>query len=151
MMAKQRRFRPRKQLRFWLYTDLESDSWMLEIIAYWKARKQFATKIKDGLRLMWSLGQGQLDVLFELFPQIEHQLIAKYSPPTAPDTDKLERDMAEIKKLILESGSIQAPPKDYPSMKPVTVPLPALPKAEVKAAAMPSASEIADNFLAFLQ
>lgn len=103
------RYRPRKQLKFWLYTDLKNEHWLIEVIEYWKSKRQFSDVVKSGLRLMWSLGQGQTDVLFELFPQLETQLAARYAPPTPPDTGNLERQIADLKRLILEQGSIIVP------------------------------------------
>lgn len=141
MMANIRRFRPRTQVRFWLYDDLQSEQNLIEIITYWKARKQFATMIKAGMRLMWSLGQGKLDVLFDLFPQIETQLAARYSPPTPPDTSALEKKIERLERLIMEQGSLSAPPANYPQLK-----SPA-PVAAVVAAKAVSASTISDNFL----
>lgn len=146
-MATERRFRPRKQMKFWCYTDLKTDAWLIEIITYWKAKKQFADMVKNGLRLMWSLGQGHLDVLFELFPQIESQLAAKYTPPPTPDNTNLERQIADLKSIILAQGGIGAPPPNYPSMKPALAP----PTVQAKAAAPASADDIASNFLNFIQ
>lgn len=147
-MAKERRFRPRKQFKFWCYTDLETDAWLLKIIQYWKDRKQFSTKVKNGLRLMWSLGQGHTDVLFSLFPQLETQLAAKYAPPPAPDNSNLERQIADLKQIILQQGSIQAPPKDYPQLKSIAS---APPTVTVQAAPVADAGAIVDNFMAFIQ
>lgn len=143
------RYRPRKEFKFWLYHDLADDVKLMEWIKFCKETRQFASVIKRGLRLMWSLGQGDTSVLFELFPTLKSELIhVKDLPPVPPppDNSHLERQIAELKKLILEQGAISAPPKDYPSMKPATAPVAAVTKA-----APVSVDEIHDNFMAFLQ
>lgn len=152
-MATERRFRPRKQMKFWCYTDLNTDAWLIEIIAYWKAKKQFADMVKNGLRLMFSLGQGHLDVLFELFPQIETQLAAKYAPPPTPDNSNLERKLERIEQLVLEQGRGIPDTRDLnlPLFKAIGGTLPAAPVAVITAAAPVSVDEIHDNFMAFLQ
>lgn len=148
-MATERRFRPRRQMKFWCYTDLKTDAWLIEIIAYWKAKKQFADMVKNGLRLMFSLGQGHLDVLFELFPQIETQLAAKYSPPTAPDNSNLERKLERIEQLVLEQGRALPDTRDhFPLLIPAGTKPPAAPVAAVVAAKALDAATISDNFFA---
>lgn len=110
---KERKYIPRKQLKFWLNIGVATDDWLLEIISYWKTRREFTEMIKNGLRLMWSLGQGKLDVLFELFPQLDAQLAARYNP--APDPDELKDTIrlvveASVKKAILENPSLPSGP-----------------------------------------
>lgn len=125
----------------------------MEFIQFCKSKRKFASVIRSGIRLMWSLGEGDTSVLFELFPTLNSQLIHVKDlppPPPAPDNSKLEREIAELKKLILEQGSIQAPPKDYPQLKGGHSAI-AAPVAVITAAAPVSVDEIHDNFMAFLQ
>lgn len=144
------RYRPRKQFKFWLYTDLQSEEWLAEVIGLWKSKRQFSEIVKNGLRLMFSLGQGHTDVLFELFPQLETQLTAKYAPPPTPDNSELQRQIADLKMIILQQGNIQAPPKDYPQSKSVGGHV-AAPVATLTAAKPATADEICDNFMSFIQ
>lgn len=144
------RFRPRKEFKFWLFHDIAEDVRLMEFIQFCKSKRKFASVIRSGIRLMWSLGEGDTSVLFELFPTLKSELIHVKDlppPPPAPDNSKLEREIAELKKLILEQGNIQVPPKDYPSMKPAALP----PTVQAKAAPIADAGAIADNFLAFIQ
>jgi hypothetical protein len=117
-MARKRRNRayiPRREFKFWLRTDREGEAGLIEFIQYAKQTRSFARIVRDGIRLMWSLGQGDTSVLFELFPGLKAQL----TPPPAPDTDQLQRQLADLKRLIVEQGSLSAPPVDYPALKPI--------------------------------
>ena len=69
-----RRYRPRKEFKFWLYHDLADDLRLMEYIAYLYKTRQFAATVRNGLRLMWTLREGNLAVLFELFPTLRNQL-----------------------------------------------------------------------------
>jgi hypothetical protein len=66
-----RKYRPRKEFKFWLYHDRDEDSRLMEFIQYCKATRQFARVVRDGIRLIWSLREGNTNVLFELFPHLE--------------------------------------------------------------------------------
>ena len=63
----------------------------MDYIAYLRETRQFATILRNGLRLMWSLGQGDLTVLFELFPTLRAQF--------APDNIAL---LEEFRALLKE-------------------------------------------------
>ena len=86
----------------------------MEYITYLSTTRQFARTIRNGLRLMWTLGQGDLTVLFELFPGIKASLDGQY-----------RQDMDEIKRLIRENCNQSVQPiLDRPAIKtllPVTV------------------------------
>lgn len=112
-----RRFRPRQVFKFWLFKDKPEEYRLVEFINYCKANRKFASVVRDGIRLMWSLGEGDTSVLFELFPGLHAQLQPVQATPTPPDTGNLERQIADLKRLILEQGAISAPPPDYPQMK----------------------------------
>jgi hypothetical protein len=133
-----RRFRPRKEFKFWLYHDLAEDMRLMEFIRFCKSTQQFACMVRNGLRLMWSLGEGNTDVLYELFPWLKQQ--------AAPDTSHLEQQIADLKRMMLEQGS-RLPLASQGLMKPAKAP----PQLEAKTAPVADASAIADNFLAFLQ
>ncbi len=82
------RYRPRKMLKFWLYRDREDDSRLIEFIEYCKSTRQFARVVRDGIRLVWSLREGNTSILFELFPHLERQF-----KPDAEDLIAQFRDM----------------------------------------------------------
>lgn len=111
------RYRPRQVFKFWLFLDKDEESRLVEFINYCKTKRSFARVVRDGIRLMWSLGEGDTTVLFELFPGLHAHLQPVQTAPTPPDTSHLERQIADLKRLIMEQGAISAPPKDYPQMK----------------------------------
>jgi hypothetical protein len=139
-----RRYRPRKEFKFWLYHDLDEDKRLMEFIRFCKSTQQFACMVRNGLRLMWSLGEGNTTILYELFPWLQTQNALK-SP--APDTENLERQIADLKRIVLEQGGIKSSISNYPLMKPMTT----QPMLETKSAKVADASSIADDFLAFIQ
>lgn len=143
-MAAKNRYRPRKEVKMWLYLDKPDEARLINFIKHCKATRTFARMLRNGIRLMWSLGEKDVSVLFELFPWIEESM--KPSSP-APDNSDIERQIAELKRIIMEQGGIAAPPAHYPVMKSPTAP----PVAAIQAAKAADASTIADNFLAFIQ
>lgn len=140
-----RRFRPRKEYRFWLYHDLAEDVRIMEFIKYCKSTKQFARVVRDGIRLIWSLREGNMAILFELFPHLQRQF--------KPDGDELVEQFRQIllqqRPINVDSGAGQTTPKPAlpAGMKPAAAP----PVAAPKAAPVADAGAIVDNFLAFIQ
>ena len=88
-----RRYRPRKEFKFWLYHDLVEDVRLMEYIQFLVKTRQFATTIRNGLRLMWTLGQGDLSVLFDLFPTLRSQF--------TPDNTAL---IEEFRRMLLQQS-----------------------------------------------
>ena len=140
----------RKRFEFWLNDQRQEDWLIYELIGKLKkptrGQGQFTCAIREGLRLWVSLRDHKIDVLLELFPWVS-DAIRQAQPMT--DDNKLQREIADLKRLILQQGSISAPPKDYPKMKPSV--MPTLPVAEIKQATAVSADAIADNFLSMFQ
>jgi hypothetical protein len=139
-----RRYRPRKEFKFWLYHDLDEDKRLMEFIRFCKTTQQFACMVRNGLRIMWSLGEGNTAVLYELFPWIQTQSTLTTS---APDTENLERQIADLKRIMLEQGTAKTPHTTYPMLQSSI----AAPAVTLKTAPVADASAIADNFLAFIQ
>lgn len=101
-----RKYRPRKEFKFWLYHDLSEDSRLMEFIAYCKATRQFARVVRDGIRLIWSLREGNTDVLFELFPHLERQF--------KPDAETLIEQFRQMLMQQQVAAPVQ-PPAPLPS------------------------------------
>jgi hypothetical protein len=59
----------------------------------------------------------------------------------------LERQIADLKRIMLEQGSINQAPAHYPMLKPSIAP----PVVAPKSAPVADAGAIADDFLAFIQ
>src|SRR5574337_1264443 len=100
-----RRFRPRKEIKFWLYRDIALEARMIEYIEYLRHTRQFARTIRSGLRLMWTLSEGDTSVLFELFPTLRSRF--------APDNTAL---IEEFRRML----HAQTPTPALPSgLKPI--------------------------------
>lgn len=110
----------------------------MEFIKYCKSTKQFARVVRDGIRLIWSLREGNMAILFELFPHLQRQF--------KPDGDELVEQFRQIllqqRPITIDSGVGQSAPKPALAPPPVIAP---------KAAPLADAGAIADNFLAFIQ
>lgn len=141
------RYRPRRQFRFLLYQDIEMELTLTDFILKLKASKQFVTTIKNALRLIGSLQERDLSVLYELFPWIGEAIQAS-APKPPPDTTDLEDRLAKRLEASVQQAILNAP--GLPSTPLVAAPLKpaAAPVATVKAAPLADASAIADNFLA---
>jgi hypothetical protein len=94
-----RKYRPRKEFKFWLYHDLAEDSRLMEFIQYCKATRQFARVVRDGIRLIWSLREGNNAVLFELFPHLERQF--------KPDAEEL---IEQFRQMLSQQLAAPNPP-----------------------------------------
>jgi len=97
-----RKYRPRKEFKFWLYHDRAEDSRLMEFIQYCKATRQFARVVRDGIRLIWSLREGNTQVLFELFPHLERQF--------KPDAEELIEQFRQMLAQQRISAPVGQPP-----------------------------------------
>ncbi len=97
MAKRKRNYIPRKQFKFWLRLDVDREIKLIEFSEYLIKTNQFATTVRNGLRLMWSLGQGDTSVLLELFPKVVQQLY--------PDQTAL---IATFQAMI-EKGGVSVP------------------------------------------
>ena len=146
-----RAYIPRKEYRFWLRKDRDEDTRLMEFIQFCKSTRQFARVVKDGIWLIWSLKEDNLDVLFELFPHLENRFKRAAGQG---DSGEMQRQISAAVAQGVQQAMMElpAPPAGYPMMKaPVSEAQGAAPLAAVKAAALADASTIADNFLDFIQ
>lgn len=147
------RFRPRREVKMWLYLDKSDEEKLAGYVAYLKKTRKLAKAIRDGLRLIWSLGEGDTTILFELFPAIEKQLVERFTPPPTSTPNEMQRQIeiaveAGVQKALVQLPALPAGPLvAAPPIKPSIV----APVATITAAKPLDAGEIADNFLAFLQ
>jgi hypothetical protein len=135
----------RYRFDFWLNADKDDELIVAEKVDELKRKRSFSSVLRDGIMIVSELRDGKTDLLFKLYPWVAEAV--KQSAPSAPDNGDLERQIADLKRIILQQGGIAAPPSDYPVMKPPAAP----PKVETKAAPVADASTIADNFLMFIQ
>lgn len=78
----------RKRYDFWLDYDKPEQLNIAERIDVLKERRQYSSAIRDGLRLVDDLREGNVDVLLELFPDIRERL----GVPEPQPQQKTDRD-----------------------------------------------------------
>jgi hypothetical protein len=129
----------RRRITFRFQLDMARDNveFFSNLQQWLAAKKSWKRYAMEGLRLFYDLSNGSTAVLLELFPNIREML------GQGDDDGGLRDEIAELRRLILESREIPPPPMDYPTMKPALN----APKAVITQAAAMSANDIADNFL----
>lgn len=140
----------RWRVTFWL-DDQKADEFKIgKTVLELKKKRQFARVVKDGIRLITSLRAGQTDVLFELFPHLEGQLVS--NTPTPPDSGDLEKMVTRAATIAAQQVVMHMP--SLPATPLVGAPIKqpsAAPVATIKAAQAVDASTIADNFMLSFQ
>lgn len=139
----------RLQFKFWLDVNKPEEYALAEIIADLKENKTFSKVIRDGIRLIWSLGQGDLDVLLTLFPWVEDTFYERFKEQQPASDSVLQQQLARLERRLVEQGSVAV----ETSPKKLVIPEPALPLVEdtsenlLVVKRMPSERESARNFL----
>ena len=117
-MAKRKQPKNRKQIKrqtrhFQLRVEHPIDQHVAEILDYKRSKRSEVTAIRDGVRLLWALENGDLAVLFEMFPQYRTQ----FTPGGAGGGDDLQqiKSMLEIvvasrksNELLMQSAAAPA-------------------------------------------
>jgi len=96
-MAKCKQSKNRKQVKrqtrhFQLRVEHPQDAHVREILDYAKSQRREVTVIRDAVSLYWALENGNLEALFEAFPQYKAQL----TPPLVGGGG----DLLEIKSML---------------------------------------------------
>jgi hypothetical protein len=138
--TKSQKYAPRQTRKFQLRLDHEQDQHVQEILDYAKTKRKEVTLIRNGVALYWALENGNIDALFEAFPQYKTQ----FAPGA---TEALEQFMQILKQQQIQPlENRQLVKHDIPK------PLPAPPVAEIKQTTTTvSADDIANNFLSMFQ
>lgn len=105
------RYRPRKEVKMWLYTDKPEENKLVEYVGYLKKTRQLAKMVRDGLRLIWTLGEGDMSFLFQLFPHLEAQLANHFAPPAPPDSGDMQRQI----ELAVAAG-VEKAMQNFPAL-----------------------------------
>ena len=99
-----RRFR--LQVMFWLDLHKSEESELADLIAELKERRNFSRAVRDGIRLIWSLGQGNLDVLLALFPWVEDAFYECFKEREPASDATLQQQLARLETLLLQQGNV---------------------------------------------
>jgi len=94
----------RKRFVFWLDIQREDENYLAETIENLKERRSFAKTIRDGIRLIVDLRQGNTDVLAELFPWLQDRLNGEVKTQSLPLQEHLgaafEPHMKRLEALL---------------------------------------------------
>ena len=92
----------RRQYRFWLDECIPAEAELGRYVAELTDQRQFAPTIRDGLRLIRELRQGDISFLFELFPHIMSVIEREYLRDRYKASTEFEA-MVNSYKLQIES------------------------------------------------
>lgn len=111
-----RRYVPRETHKFQLRLDDPTDTHVAEVLKYAKTRRRHVTMLRNGIRLMWALENNDLNVLFELFPNLKGRFI----PESA---DLIE----QFRQMLLQQRPAEIAPQLTSGPKPLPAPRIAMP------------------------
>lgn len=117
-----RRYRPRRQFKFFLYQDIDMELVLSDFIDRLTKERKFVTVIRNGLRLMGSLMERDLGVLDELFPWVRESILAN-APKAAPTPSggDLEKIISSTVQASVKAAMLEMP--GLPATTPVAAPL----------------------------
>lgn len=92
----------RKQYVFWLnlWDDVEFS--LAQAIAEMKAKRIFATTLRDALRLILALRAGSTDVLEAMFPALIQHMIDSHH---AEELERVRAELAELRQRLDVNGT----------------------------------------------
>ena len=94
-LGRVRRFRLR--FTFWLDMHKPDEQELSETIEALKTKKLFAKTIRDGIKLVCSLMDGRLDILFDMYPWVREEFEKRSAQRT---TQALEEQLARLEYLM---------------------------------------------------
>ena len=141
-----------KQYQFWLDLNKEAESQIAEAINRLKEHRLYSATIRDGIRLVCSLRNGDSSVLLELFPWVKEALSdCSNDASPEPSPAQLQNTIENTVKAALEThiprylptGSLQRPAARGPAPGDVLD----LPTLEVTPAAKDERNSSTWNFM----
>ena len=100
--TKPRKYAPRQTRKFQLRLDHAEDAHVLEVLNYAKSQRREVTIIRESIALYWALENGNLEALFDVFPQYK----AQFAPSTA---EALEQFMQILKQQQIAQAPASGP------------------------------------------
>lgn len=139
---------PRHTRKYQFRNDHPVDQHAEDILDYWKSGKKEITNLRKAVALYYALEQGDLQELFEAFPQYK----AQFAPPRTASAIDGGGQLDEIKSMLEMITAQQQSNNGYLmkstiQSKPLTIPA---------AVVMPSTTPVSDdalmdNFLSMFQ
>ena len=96
-----RRYTPRQTRKFQLRLDHPLDVHVAEVLGHARARRREVTIIREGIALWWALENGDLEYLFEKFPQYR----AHFNPDVEELIDQFRQMLQQQAKGSEETGT----------------------------------------------
>lgn len=100
----------RLMFKFWIDIDKPDEEGIADLIEYLKTNRLFAKTIRNGIRLICDLRDGNTDVLLELFPHLRLQGLQETRDRVGGD------EFARLEKAVLNL----ADKVDTQGMKPIS-------------------------------
>ena len=95
--------------KFWLDLEKPDHEEVNEIVHALKQTRAFSKAIRDGLRLIFDLRAGRLDVLFELFPWVRAEFLeymASVQPQQSDREMNIEKQLSRIEELLAKGETM---------------------------------------------
>lgn len=96
----------RLQFNFWLDMEKPAEEIIADMIEVLKNKRQFAKTIRDGIRLIVDLRNGNTSVLLELFPHLRLQEMQAQPDRVGGDVE-LKNAILNLRDTIADSQSIK--------------------------------------------
>jgi hypothetical protein len=110
----------RYRFNFWLDGNKDDELIVAEKVDELKRKRSFSSVLRDGIMIVSELREGRADLLFKLYPWVA-DMVKPSAPVAATDTGDLERQIDELKRIILGQGSTGAVSLDS-TQKPTGIP-----------------------------
>ncbi len=91
--------------KFWLDLDKPQEEEINQMIDQFKRKREFSRIIRDGIRLIGSLGQGNLAVLLALFPWVEEAFYERFTERQNTLNSSLQQQLERLERLLIEQGN----------------------------------------------
>ena len=111
-MARTKRYRMRYD--FQLNVAKDDELAVAEQITNLKTQGLYSKTVRDGIRLVSDLREGNLDVLFELFPWVRAEFLeyVASAQPQKSDTEiNIQKQLARIEELLANGEAAMPAPK----------------------------------------
>ena len=95
----------RLQYKFWLDLNKPEEHNLAEAIEDLKEQRAFIRAVRDGIRLVVDLWNGNLDVLLELFPGVEEAFYERFQQQQPASDASLQEQLARLESLLLQQGN----------------------------------------------
>ena len=95
----------RLQYKFWLDVNKADEHQLAEIIEDLKQGRVFTQALRDGIRLIVDLLNGNLDVLLALFPWIEDAFYQRFLEQQPAQDFTIQEQLARLERLLIEQGN----------------------------------------------